>query len=143
MKYYFSIVLVFILLSCSSDDTKPEIENEDLLGKWRLIEQLADPGDGSGTFNPVESDRVIEFFSDGTVTVNGSLCYMSTKVETNASGTYQVTSDDTSDTTFDGIITSDNCQFSDFRIYFDLPLSGNLILWYPCIEGCGQKFKKI
>ena len=109
MKYCFSIALIFILLSCSSDNTKPETHHEGLLGKWKLIEQLADPGDGSGTFNPVESDRTIEFFSDGTITVNGSLCYMSTGVETNSSGTYEVTSDDTADTTFDGIITTDNC----------------------------------
>lgn len=139
MRYSILIFFVLTLLNCSSDDTKPSEENMNLLGKWKLIEQLADPGDGSGTFNPVESDRTIEFFSDGTVTVNGSLCYMSINVEEKTSGTFEIISDDTADTWYDGIIIPNNCEIN---IYFNLPLNGDLILSYPCIEGCGQKFVK-
>ena len=38
-----------------------EEETDDLRNKWKLIEVLADPGDGSGTFQPVESDKTISF----------------------------------------------------------------------------------
>ncbi|WP_298536413.1 hypothetical protein [uncultured Algibacter sp.] len=142
MKYAV-IALALILFNCSTKETKEIEEEQNLLGKWRLIEQLVDPGDGSGTFNSVESERIVEFFSDGTVIANGSLCYMSREVGDNSFGVYEVTSDDRADTNFDGIITPENCEFGEFDVYFDLPLSGHLILWYPCIEGCGQKFVKI
>ena len=70
MKNSILILLAMFLLNCSSDDSKPSGETA-LIGKWKLIEQLADPGDGSGTFQPIESDIVIEFFSNGNVEVNG------------------------------------------------------------------------
>lgn len=35
---------------------------------------MADPGDGSGTFQPVESDKTIEFKNNGSVITNNSLC---------------------------------------------------------------------
>lgn len=143
MKYHIIIGLVLTLLNCSSDDIKTHTENENLIGKWKLIEQLADPDDGSRTFDPVESNRTIEFFSNGVVVVNGSLCYMSVEVDKKNSGIFEVMSDDAADTTNDGFLTPSNCEFSEVKIYFDLPLSGHLILWYPCIEPCGQKFVKI
>ena len=52
------------------------------------MEQLVDPGDGSGIFMPINSNRIFEFFSDGTVTVNGILCYISSEVGQQNSGTF-------------------------------------------------------
>lgn len=79
-----------IICNCSSNKVKPVVGNENLLGKWKVIEQLSDPGDGSGTFNPIESNRTIQFFSDNKVTINGSLCHMSIDVGLNMSGIYEV-----------------------------------------------------
>jgi hypothetical protein len=143
MKQSVIILLVLVLFNCSSREEKPVIENENLLGKWKMIEQLADPGDGSGTFNPIDSNRIIQFFSDGTVIINGNLCYMSTDVGAEMSGIYEVIADDTADTINNGFIFPNDCDFAETKIYFYLPLNGNLILWYTCIEGCAQKFKKI
>ncbi|NNJ37670.1 MAG: hypothetical protein HKP23_00325, partial [Flavobacteriaceae bacterium] len=55
------LLLFFLLLSlaCTSDD--PEIE---ILGEWQLVEVLADPGDGSGKFKSVDSNKRITFFED-------------------------------------------------------------------------------
>ncbi|SFD20326.1 hypothetical protein [Algibacter pectinivorans] len=140
MKKYLCIVLLVVISSCSSDDSKSKGE-AGLVGKWKLIEQYADPGDGSGEFQPLSSKRVIEFLSDGTVTINGVLCYMSNEVGDEETGTYNLITD--SDAQNDGEIIPNTCNSKSARVYFDLPTSGNLILWYLCIEGCGQKFSKI
>ncbi|XCF07480.1 hypothetical protein ABI125_06380 [Tamlana crocina] len=109
------------------------------MGQWKLIEQLMDPGDGSGTFQPVTSNRVFEFFSDGSVTVNGDMCYITTEIGDKTTGSYVETSE--SDWN-DGEISPPDCSFEDTKIYYQIE-GENLILWYQCIEGCGQKFIKI
>ncbi|MFD2727743.1 lipocalin family protein [Hyunsoonleella rubra] len=141
-----SILHLFLIASlsmaCTSDHGRPTPDNE-LIGKWKLIEQLVDPGDGSGTFQPIESDRVIQFFSDGTVEVNGVLCFMSSEVGDAETGTYEITGDNTADTTYEGEIIPNTCNSRSAKVFFNLPLDGNLILWYLCIEPCGQKFEKV
>ena len=137
------VIVVLILLNCSSDDRKPPIENEDLLGKWRIIEQLMDPGDGSGTFQPVISDRTFEFFSNGTVTVNEVMCFMSGEPSEMSSGTYEIRGGTNVDVQFEGTISPNNCDFEEMRIGFNLSLDGHLILWYLCFESCGEKYEKI
>ncbi|WP_298550823.1 hypothetical protein [uncultured Algibacter sp.] len=142
MKKLAIILFALFLVSCTSDEGKPT-EETGLIGKWKLIEQLADPGDGSGTFQPIESNRMIEFLSDGTVEINGVLCFMMSEVGDKETGSYMITSDDRADTIYDGEIIPNTCSSRSAKVYFDLSLSGNLILWYQCIEGCAQKFKKI
>lgn len=142
MNKLFVAILAAVIFSCASDDSKPNEETH-LLGKWKLIEQLSDPGDGSGTFQPINSNRTIEFFSDGTVAVNGVLCFISSEVGEKEIGTYILSTDSNTDFQNDGEITPATCSSRSAKVYFDLPVSGNLILWYPCIEPCGQKFEKI
>ncbi len=142
MKKLLITILTLVFLSCSSDDTKPSNE-VDLVGKWQLIEQYLDPGDGSGDFQPIDSERIIEFFSDSTVVINGELCFMSSEVGTKETGSYMLNTDSNNDFQYDGEILPNTCSSRSAKVYFDLPVSGNLILWYQCIEGCGQKFKKI
>lgn len=142
MRAYLFILTLLILTGCSSDDNKTTDETG-LLGKWQLIEQYLDPGDGSGDFQPINSNRTIEFFSNGTVEINGELCFLSSEVGDKETGTYMITSSNEADTTYDGEIIPNTCSSRSAKVYFDLPISGDLILWYQCIEGCGQKFKKI
>lgn len=142
MKKVALILITLFFINCTSNDSKPSSETE-LLGKWKLIEQYADPGDGSGDFRPIESDRVVQFFSNGTVSINGELCFMSSNVGDTETGTFIITSSDEADTTYDGEIIPNTCNSRSAKVYFDLNFNGNLVLWYPCIEGCGQKFKKI
>ena len=137
MKKCILILVALFLFNCTSDDSTPVNENI-LFGKWKLIEQLMDPGDGSGVFNPIISQRTVEFFSDGTITVNGLLCYMSLEVDTQNSGAFSEIESEY----YDGEIIPIGCDNNETRIYYVIEDS-NLILWYLCIEGCGQKFKKI
>ncbi len=124
------VLLVFSLFSCSSDDDNSP---SNLIGKWRLYEQLADPGDGSGTFRPIDSDKTLEFFANGVITSqNGSLCepYSTEQITT---GTYSVTENN---------ITT-NCQNPSIAtISFEI-VGTNLILNFVSIEGFSQKFRKI
>lgn len=60
---------ILLVLSC----IEQESTDNNLIGRWRLTEVLLDPGDGSGTFQGVSSDKIIEFHSDGTVTSNGEI----------------------------------------------------------------------
>lgn len=144
MKYIL-IVIPILFFACTSNESPNEsqtCEDIELVGKWELIEEFIDPGNGSGDFESITSDRVIEFFSDGMVTVNGELCFMENSLGEPSFGTYEVTSDQTADTTYDGEIIPNDCEF-DTLVSFDLTANGNLILWYHCREACGQKFSKI
>jgi len=140
-----SILLIFSVLficACSSNTTAPDTANK-VIGKWKLVAQLQDPGDGSGTFQPIDSARVIEFFDDGTIAVNGVLCIMSSEVGSRETGVYMLITDSNNDTQNDGEIIPNTCTSRSAKVFFDLPENNNLILWYQCIEACGQKFEKI
>ncbi len=121
--------LMMLLVSCSKE------EPTTIVGKWLLFEQLADPGDGSGIFRKVVSDRTIDFFQDGTYVANGSFCFLSHQSDQESTGVYD-----------SGGITPDGCQFNGMP--FELKISLNLdkselIIHFFCIEACAQKYKKI
>ena len=118
---------IALLLSCSNDDQN----NSELIGNWKLIEILADPGDGSGTFQAVESTKTIEFKNNGTVITNSSLCDPYSE-EIILSGSYNLN---------DKTITT-NCENSNIGIiYFELE-NQHLILNFLSNEGYSQKFQK-
>lgn len=102
-----------------------------LISEWGLIEILADPGDGSGTFQSVESDKIIEFHDNGTITSNGPICFMSINTTTPSSGTFSL---------IDSTITASEC-IADLKIKFEHN-DDILIINYPCIEPCRAKFEK-
>jgi len=122
----FGIILSFT--SCYNDD---DTATETLTGSWRLTATLLDPGDGSGTFLPIDNEHDLNFASDGvTVTSNESFCNMS-EVFT---ATYSAAA---------GTITIDECGvLSPFTISFEI-LNNELILSYPCIEACQYKYVKL
>ena len=132
MKKVTLILLTGLILSaCNKDNVR--VENVELLGKWKLIEQLSDPGDGSGVFKSVESEKTIEFMDDGTVVSNGTLCTMTIEKGQESVGTYAIG---------DGYIIPEGCDYSELKVFFELK-DKNLILGYLCFEGCGQKFVKL
>jgi len=140
MKACFSSVkklskLTVLLVSCSflltCDTTDAPIETT-LLGKWQLTQILADPGDGSGKFRNINSNKTIQFNEDGTVNSNGELCTFTTKPNSADSGTYSIE---------ENKITA-TCPDSKGLIGFELQNS-KLILHYPCFEGCSEKYVKM
>jgi hypothetical protein len=130
MKNFFLLILIIgFVTSCNKND---EISNlSDLEGRWKLSEVLADPGNGSGTFQSVTSNKTLEFDNNGNVTSNGFICDMSTGTNLNSSGTYSLTN---------RTINSNSCPNN--TIQFELN-NGSLILTYPCIEPCKAKFIRL
>lgn len=118
-------------LGLNDFDDEEENENQ-LIGIWKLIEVLADPGDGSGTFMAFESDKTIEFKDNGTVTTYTSLGEHFSE-EVVKSGSFSLNNN---------TITT-NSQNPDIqKIFFELN-NQNLILNFISLEGYSQKFEKI
>jgi hypothetical protein len=124
----FSVLSIFT--SCENKDINPAATT--LVGKWRLIEVLADPGDGSGVFTKVTSDRTISFLSDSTFTSNSPMCLMGIASGQSSKGIYSPKN---------GTISPADCQIKQFTIRFKIEES-YLILSYPCIEACSEKYIK-
>jgi len=124
------LILLGVLFSCNKNDNETT-GNSTLVGSWKLTAILADPGDGSGIFNPVISNKTIVFDNNGNLSSNGIICDMSTDSNTSSTGNYIEANTS---------ITSSSCQ----NLSIKYELSGNtLILNYPCIEPCKAKYIKI
>ena len=129
MIYRITLLLFVLMISCDSKEIEPE---NDLVGKWRLIEVYADPGDGSGEYNPVTSDKTIEFKNNGQFLSNGQMCHVEIEPSAGSKGSYSID---------DKTLTPDNCEFA-----VDLPFEFQgslLIIHHFCIEGCGEKYEKV
>ncbi|AYN68746.1 hypothetical protein D1013_15845 [Euzebyella marina] len=137
----FFILMALLTVSCSDSDDEIDPENPDLVGTWLLIEQYSDPGDGSGEYREVDSEKSIEFLEDGIFKSNGELCDLTIETGTNTSGTYVM--NDTIVTQFseENYLMPEECDIEDFKVYYHIE-EGSLILSFPCIEGCGQKYEK-
>lgn len=122
------IILALFLVSCNKDESEAE-----LLGTWKLVATLADPGDGSGVFMPVTSDQTISFNADGTVRSNRSLCDFFDNNAESTSGTYSAE---------DMYFTTSDCGIEDFKYQFEI--EGQFQTYFVvCIEACGVRYRKI
>lgn len=126
MKSIFTCVILVILFSSCSKG--PQLA---IVGDWKLIEQLIDPGDGSGVFVEVESDLLLTFEEDGVLRTNGSICGMSTM-----SGSQEFIESYTADK-----IVMQSCFQGSVELAYEL-IGGYLIIYYQCDEGCQQKFEQ-
>ena len=125
MKNLSILVACFLCLAISCDK---ETVDPDVVDSWQLVEMLSDPGDGSGVFMPVNSDKTITFYTNGQVECLGYLCQHSAQSGTVTTGTYSLV---------DSTINGTNCNILNFE------LSQNyLIIDYPCIEPCRAKYEK-
>lgn len=120
--------MIGALIACNDDDDGDDEVACGLVGQYLLVEVLADPGDGSGTFEPVSSDKTIVFHSNGSITSNGDICSMGVESNVSSSGTYTLT---------EGIISSPDCN--DLNYFFN---GYEVIIDYPCFEACRAKFVK-
>lgn len=125
------LLFVVFLFSCSKNDETTEnlSESPEFLGKWKLKQILIDPGDGSGVYENVAYDAYLTMNSDGTVTLTN---------QTFCPGTQIVTANYYADE--DKIVPS--CYGDGFSIVYSLQ-EGNLILSYPCVEQCLNKYEKV
>ena len=105
------------------------MQDSDLIGKWKLTEIYSDPGDGSGTYEPTDFDKTLEFSLDGQLTVtNGTICYINTSTTEDTTETYSIDGD---------TITTASC-----KVLFNFE-GRNLVIGQYCIEGCGEKYIKV
>jgi len=126
-KLTFIFLITTYLLSCSSTKIST------ILGTWKLTEQRLDIGDGNSAFNAIESGKTITFLPNGSLTSNGAICYMTQIPETPSSGVYD---------TITKTLTSKECPNTALKIRYEIK-GGFLIISYPCMEPCQQKFVKI
>ena len=119
------LVLLSLIISCKKKDSGS------LTGTWELKEVLMDPGNGSGVFNAVSSDKNLVFHTNGNVNSNGLICDMSIESNTSTAGTYSE---------IDSTIISATCP----NLILKYEISGDtLILIYPCLEPCKAKYIKV
>lgn len=126
-KILFLLVLVTIAFACNKDDNNSS--NGVIVGQWRLSEILVDSGDGSGTFQPVESEKILIFTEESKVISSGTLCYINTVSDVVTESTYSASNK---------TITSE-CSGAPTTITYDI-VDGELILYYQCTEACQAKY---
>ena len=128
---------ILILISCSVNDSAIDVPNKsntsnELLGEWKLIERLVDPGDGSGIFHPVQSDKKIDFMENLQFESSQPLCVLIPSSHEIGKGTYTLDSQK---------LFPINCDFTS-ELNYQLE-NGFLIINYLCIEACAEKYQRI
>ena len=130
MRFVALLMVSIMLLSCSSDD----IDSSHIIGKWKLIQVLADPGDGSGTFVDVESSKTITFLSDGMFSSNGNLCFFSSITPVTTEGAFSIEKEE--------IYPNTCATFA--QVILDYKTENRALnVYYQCIEACAEKYVKI
>lgn len=136
----FLLIVLTTVSSCKKEPVDGTLgTNAEEVGTWKLVEQLMDPGDGSGTFQPDSSNKTVIFSSNGNIYCNGALCTMDEVVvnpplwTTDPIGTYDMT---TQSLYIESCVTIGGMSPS---YYLE---NGHLIIRYPCIEPCLQKFER-
>ena len=132
MKNLFLIFLFATITSCSTTFNSPaDLDTKEITGKWQLTESLADPGDGSGTWQTVENGRTLEFDEDGMVYSSTSFCY----------------GEEIHEATYDASekMISSNCADRNVELSYELK-EGKLFVTPHnprCAEACGTKYSKV
>jgi hypothetical protein len=126
--FYMKILLpafigLLLLSSCEED-----LNTSTIIGQWKLTETLADPGDGSGTYQAYDGNQIVTIYSDSSVTFNESLFCLPQTLDGGLSAT----------------IAGDSVYWEACDLTFRYELKNDLLFFYPpCIEPCGYKFEKI
>ena len=123
MKYFITLSFLFILIACTKSSDKT---SSSLIGRWKLTETLADPGDGSGKWMPATTNYIIQFNEDSTAYENPVNPYRNVN-------RYSVINDST--------LTLFYSNGTSFGYRFKIE-SNTLTIMGGCIEACGTKYKR-
>ena len=137
-KLILLLVLPLFLFTCNNNDDDddndtPTDNTTTIVGTWKLTGIYLDPGDGSGTFENVTSERTITFNSDGTFSSNGFLCDLTASSDTSVSGPYS---------TSNSSIDVSACSFVPLSLNYTIE-NTLLIINYQCIEACQTRYEKL
>ncbi|WP_295768140.1 hypothetical protein [uncultured Mucilaginibacter sp.] len=64
-KHFILLMLAFATMSACKKGDQNSVSG--LFGRWKLTEQLIDPGDASGNWQKVQGDQYVTFNADGTI----------------------------------------------------------------------------
>lgn len=126
MKRFLVLVLGALLLQfkCSEDEITEPVS---LFGTWQLEAVLVDPGDGSGTFQNVDSEKNIVFNTDSTFTSNGLGCVVFGGNTTSlASGTFN-----------NNQLFIEDCEMP---VFFFVEEDRLYLNNFGCIEECSERY---
>lgn len=103
---------------------------------------MQDPGYVNGVYESIISTKTIEFFHNGSFTLNRPLCGLSTTTGQNITGTInyspKILLKDNS------LESNEECELNNNSEYgFRIENSDLIIFWSACIEGCALKYQKI
>jgi hypothetical protein len=123
---YLAISFASALFICCNKSSS--VTNATLIGKWGLIETLADPGDGSGKWKPVDhpNNDFVVFNRDETMLSNTIGRMMEVK-------RYQIIDSVTIKFLFD--------DGNGYNMFYAIK-GDTLTIMGGCIEACGSKFIK-
>ncbi|MEO6520358.1 MAG: hypothetical protein ABIN91_01665 [Mucilaginibacter sp.] len=120
------LATVILAVACHKDN----VTETSITGKWKLTEVLADPGDGSGKFNPVAPKADYDYVK---FELNGKL------EGTVLSDYVRYSIKDSVITVFKTDNTLQNYQYKIHDGVMDMSPAGPLF----CIEGCANRFVKV
>jgi hypothetical protein len=127
MKYFAYLLPIAIILlasACSKENIKG---NSTLSGKWKLVETLADPGDGSGKWQQVLNGTEVQFYANGTLSGTAFPIYTSYNIRDSVTLTF----------------TQPDKTIQNF--WYNIRHDTLFMTWagpIMCIEACGMRFKK-
>ena len=126
MKILINLTLTSLLLilvtSCEED-----LDTTTVIGKWKLIETLSDPGDGSGEYEKYEGNQIATIYSDSSVVFIEGFCFSQGGVDGK-----------------EAIVKVNTIYWPDCNLTYVYELKEEYLFFYPpCIEPCGLKFEKI
>jgi hypothetical protein len=122
----------FALLACQNDQDD-QLNLTVLEGTWLLTEVLFDPGDGSGEFRKIDSERQMSLAPDNTYTTNYDVCQAIEEGEKFSGSFERIDAQEFLIPCAGSLLNSVQGRLED----------GYLVLYYPCDEPCAYKFRKI
>lgn len=128
MKYFAYLLLAAVMLlapSCRKDGASTG--NASLTGKWKLVESLNDPGDGSGKWLPVTNSTGLDLNADGTMSGTTFPIYVSYVVKDSVTLTFSQSDK-----------TIQNYRYKISHDTLSMSPAGPIM----CFEACGIRFKK-
>lgn len=128
-------IALMSLMACEPTDCCVHPDQESIIGEWRLVEILIDPGDGSGVFMPVQSDKLIHFFADNTFSSSGNICSMDIHNQPNTEGEYNI-----QDSTLSNLSCAPDLNPT-VRMRFKVSKE-ELTIHHFCIEPCISKYRR-
>ncbi|WP_353719799.1 hypothetical protein [Dyadobacter sp. 676] len=135
-----TLIMLWTVAACKNETADPADdnakrafkENNALIGKWKITEYLGDPGDGSGTYHPVEATmaHTIEFKENGEFVEEKGQGQSSVPMF----NAYKILDDKRLE-----MIPIDKKAPSHIWFYSDLSAS-KVTISYGCIEACSGKY---